>query len=61
MNEPIERELLSQKEICAYLGISPKTFARNKIGDKLRTYKVGKRIKYRKEDVDRLRLKGLYG
>lgn len=55
-----ERELLSQKEICEYMGISVSTFARNNIGAKLRPYKVGKRIKYRKSDVDRLMLKGAW-
>ena len=53
----MKKELLTQKEVCEMLGIDHKTFARNRIGDKLRIYKVGKRVKYSAADVERLRLR----
>lgn len=49
-----QKELLTVTEVCQMLGISRSTFARNRIGAMLRPYKVGKRIKYRKSDIDRL-------
>ena len=53
----MKKELLTLKEVCEMLGIDHKTFARNHIGDKLRIYKVGKRVKYSAADVERLRLR----
>lgn len=50
----MEKELLTRKEVCEVLGISQATFSRCKIGDKLRPYKVGKRIKYNRKDLDRM-------
>lgn len=52
----IEPEFLTLKEICKFLGISEKTFARNRIGEKIPCYKVGKRYKYKKSDAERLRI-----
>lgn len=51
------KKLLTLKEVCEMLGIDHKTFARNHIGEKLRIYKVGKRVKYSAADVERLRLR----
>ena len=53
----MKKMLLTQKEVCEALGIDPKTFARNRIGEHLRIYKVGKRVKYSAADVERLRLR----
>jgi len=51
-----EKEFLTRKEVCEVLGISETTFSRCRIGEKLRPYKVGKRIKYNKKDLERFRL-----
>lgn len=49
-------EYLTRKEVCELLGISESTFSRCRIGDKLTPYKVGKRIKYKRSDIEKLRI-----
>lgn len=51
-----KREYLTRKELCEVLGIDERTFARERIGEKFTPYKIGKRIKYRKSEIDRLRI-----
>ena len=51
-----KKEFLTQKEMCDYLGIDESTFARNRLGEKIPCYKVGKRYKYKKSDAERLRI-----
>lgn len=53
----MKKGLVTQKEICEYLGITAQTFAANRVGEKLRAYKVGKRVKYSLADVENLRIK----
>lgn len=52
----MEKEFITRKEVCDVLGISQATFTRNRIGDKLKPYKVGKRIKYSRKDLERFRI-----
>lgn len=52
----MEKELLTVTELCIYLGIDRSTFYKARIAEKLRPYKVGKRIKYKKSDAERLRI-----
>lgn len=52
----MEKEFITRKEVCDVLGISQATFSRCRIGDKLKPYKVGKRVKYRCKDLERLRI-----
>ena len=52
----MEKEFITRKEVCDVLGISQATFTRNRIGDKLKPYKVGKRIKYSRKDRERFRI-----
>lgn len=49
-------EYLTQRELCEVLGIDTRTFSRERIGEKFTPYKIGKRIKYRKSDIERLRI-----
>lgn len=49
-------QFYTQREICSLLGISANTFRREKIGEQLDAYKVGKRVKYRVESVNSLML-----
>lgn len=51
------RELLTIKEMCEVMGISESTWKRNKIGAKLTPYKVGKKIKYRRSEIERFRMR----
>ncbi|WP_077391668.1 helix-turn-helix domain-containing protein [Mobilibacterium timonense] len=52
-----KRELLTIKEMCEVMGISESTWKRNKIGAKLTPYKVGKKIKYRRSEIERFRMR----
>lgn len=52
----MEKELLTVTELCIYLGIDRSTFYKARIAEQLRPYKVGKRIKYKKSDTERLRI-----
>lgn len=51
-----KKEFLTVTEICVVLGIDRSTFYRCRIAEQLRPYKVGKRVKYKRSDVERLRI-----
>lgn len=51
-----EKEFLTVKEMCTVMGISEKTFYVNRMAEKLQGYKIGKSIKYRKKDIEKLRI-----
>ena len=56
VSKPALPEMLTVKELCIYLGIDRSTFYKTRIAEQLRPYKVGKRIKYKKSDAERLRI-----
>lgn len=59
IKEPgMETEYLTLKQLCEVLGISDQTFYRNKMGEVIPAYKVGKSVKYKKADIEILRIKG---
>ncbi len=51
-----KKEFLTVSEMCVVLGIDRSTFYRRRIAEQLRPYKIGKRIKYKRADVERLRI-----
>ena len=48
----MEKGYLERKEVCEYLGISKTTFFRE-FARELPAYRVGRRLKYKREDVDK--------
>jgi len=46
----------SQKEICEILGITSSTFIKERINEKLPCYQIGRRRKYRIDDLEKLRV-----
>lgn len=53
----MKAEYLTQKEVCEILGISRQTFARERIGERLGAYRIGKKVKYKAADIERLRIR----
>ncbi len=58
--EPVEpkqdKEYLTVEEMCEVMGIVRKTFYVNRIAEQLPAYKIGKSIKYKKKDIEKLRI-----
>lgn len=51
-----KKEYLMVEEMCEVMGITRKTFYVNRIAEQLPAYKIGKSIKYRKKDIEKLRI-----
>lgn len=52
----MKKEYLTVTEVCEVLGISRQTFVRERIGEKLGAYRIGKKVKYKAADIERLRI-----
>lgn len=49
------KEFLTQKEMCSVLGISRSTWNKYRIWEQIPPYKIGGKLKYKKNDIEKLK------
>lgn len=50
-----KKEFLTQKEMCSVLGISRSTWNKYRIWEQIPPYKIGGKLKYKKNDIEKLK------